>query len=43
MADEKNIPNPLDRKVLKQLRKRKTIDEKKKLNQPFIIDEKDFY
>ena len=43
MADEKNIPNPLDRKVLKQLRKiEKLLMKKQKLNQPFIIDEKDF-
>ena len=41
-SEEKNIPNPLNNRVLKQLGKIEDKLYKQKLNQPFIINEEDY-
>jgi len=42
MAKEKNIPNPLNRRVLKQLKKIEKRLYKQKLNKDFILNEEDY-
>jgi chorismate mutase len=42
MAKEKNIPNPLNRRVLKQLKKIEKQLYKQRLNKDFIINEEDY-
>ena len=41
-SKEKNIPNPLNNKILKQLGKIEKKLYKQKLNQPFILNEEDY-
>ena len=41
-SEEKNIPNPLNNRVLKQLGRIEDKLYKQKLNQPFIINEEDY-
>ena len=42
MAKKNNIPNPLNRKVLKQLNKIEKRLYKQKLNKDFILNEEDY-